>query len=156
MDSREARGLILDSNILIAVIQDPNSREAEWLGLAQSDQAMRCNPVIVSEIGANFSSLDSLEAFLRAFRLFSEPFSALDCFRAGQAYLEYKRRGGRRTTILPDFLIGAQAAERGWTLVTRDRKGFESYFPELTIIDPLKDPACPTTASKAPPANGRS
>lgn len=100
---------------------------------------MRCNPVILSEIATNFSSLDRLESFMRAFALISEAFSPGDCFRAGQAYLEYKRRGGKRETILPDFMIGAQATERGWTLVTRDRKGFESYFPELTIIDPLKD-----------------
>lgn len=131
--------MILDSNILIAVIQDPESREAEWLGLAQLQQVMRCNPIIVAEIATNFTSLDRLESFLRIFELVSEPFSPRDCFRAGQAYLEYKRRGGRRNTILPDFLIGAQAAERGWTLVTRERKGFESYFPDLTILDPLKD-----------------
>jgi predicted nucleic acid-binding protein len=133
--------LILDSNILIAVIQDPESREAAWLGLAQSDEAMRSNPIIVSEIATNFTSLDRLESFMRTFALVSEAFSAGDCFRAGQAYLEYKRRGGKRQTILADFMIGAQAAERGWTLVTRDRKGFESYFPDLKIIDPLKDQA---------------
>ncbi|HEU4820135.1 MAG TPA: type II toxin-antitoxin system VapC family toxin [Qipengyuania sp.] len=133
--------MILDSNILIEIIQDPGSREAKWLGLAQASQPMRCNPVIVAEIAANFTSLDHLTSFLRTFPLCNEPLSDRDCFRAGQAYLEYKRRGGARETILPDFLIGGQAAERGWTLVTRDRKGFESYFPDLTILDPLKDHA---------------
>ncbi|WP_295530611.1 type II toxin-antitoxin system VapC family toxin [Novosphingobium sp. Chol11] len=62
-----------------------------------------------------------------------------DAFRPAQAFAEYRRRGGERQAILPDFLIGAQAEIRGWPLVTRDRKGFQSYFPDLQIIDPTED-----------------
>lgn len=40
---------------------------------------------------------------------------------------------------VPKDVCVAQAATRGWLLVTRDRKGFASYFPELVIIDPLED-----------------
>jgi hypothetical protein len=62
-----------------------------------------------------------------------------DAFRAGIAFQEYRRKGGPRQSILPDFLIGGQAANRGWPILTRDSKRFASYFPELTIIDPLED-----------------
>ena len=61
-----------------------------------------------------------------------------ECHRAGQAHSEYRRCGGKRPAILPDFLIGAQAEMRGWPLVTRDRKRFGSYFPDLQIIDPTE------------------
>lgn len=68
-----------------------------------------------------------------------ERLTLAECHRAGVAFAEYRRRDGKRTTILPDFLIGAQAELRGWPLVTRDRKGFASYFPDLEIIDPTED-----------------
>jgi predicted nucleic acid-binding protein len=54
------------------------------------------------------------------------------------AFREYRRRQGNRTSILPDFLIAAQADMRGWRLLTKDRKGFESYFPNIILIDPKK------------------
>jgi predicted nucleic acid-binding protein len=66
------------------------------------------------------------------------PFSNLDAYRASIAFRAYRQKGGPRTTILPDFLIGAQASVRGWPILTRDPKRFESYFPEVEIVDPLK------------------
>ena len=136
---RWARGLILDSNILIAILENPDSPEADWVANTAAEGGLRCNPVIRAEIASNFESADDLQQFLDVFALENEPFSLVDSFAAGSAFIEYRRRGGMRPAILPDFLIGAQAAMRGWSLVTRDRKGYASYFPNLTIIDPLED-----------------
>ncbi|MDQ2878474.1 MAG: type II toxin-antitoxin system VapC family toxin, partial [Pseudomonadota bacterium] len=58
--------------------------------------------------------------------------------RAGVAFREYRRRGGPRQTILPDFLIGAHAEILGATLMTRDRR-LAGYFPALSIITPEAD-----------------
>lgn len=59
--------------------------------------------------------------------------------RAAAAFREYRRRGGSRRTILPDFLIAGHAVALGATFVTRDRR-LGSYFPDLTLITPETQP----------------
>ncbi|MEI6642494.1 MAG: PIN domain-containing protein [Novosphingobium sp.] len=110
-------------------------RLAEWQALRR----IHINLVIFAEVAPSFPDVTELEAALDRLEVMLTAFTREDAFRAGKAYAEYRRRGGERTTILPDFLIGAQAEIRGWPLVTRDRKGFQSYFPGLQIIDPTED-----------------
>ena len=55
---------------------------------------------------------------------------------AGASWREYRRRGGARARIVPDFLIGAHAGYRADRLLTRDRGFYRSHFPGLKIIDP--------------------
>jgi hypothetical protein len=57
-------------------------------------------------------------------------------FLAARAFLAYRRRGGNRPTPLPDFFIGAHAAVAGYTLVTRDRRRYKTYYPKLKLIEP--------------------
>ena len=57
-------------------------------------------------------------------------------FRAGKAFGEYRRRGGTRTGVLPDFFIGAHAEAAGLRLLTRDGSRYRSYFPEVALIAP--------------------
>jgi len=48
---------------------------------------------------------------------------------------------GRLTrATLPDFLIGAHAAVKGYTLLTRDARRYRQYFPDLDIIAPDSHP----------------
>jgi predicted nucleic acid-binding protein len=58
---------------------------------------------------------------------------------AGRAYLRYVRRrkssrGGDARRILTDFLIGAHAKVRGYTLLTLNGDDFATAFPTLPII----------------------
>lgn len=48
--------------------------------------------------------------------------------------------GGRGERTLPDFLIGAHAAIRGYALLTRHPPGFRTHFPDLAIIAPDTHP----------------
>ena len=57
-------------------------------------------------------------------------------FLAGKAFVTYRRRGGAKTTPLPDFYIGAHAAISGYRLLTRDGVRYRTYFPTLTLITP--------------------
>jgi hypothetical protein len=50
--------------------------------------------------------------------------------------MQYRRRGGAKTRVLPDFLIGAHAAVEGWPLLTRDAGRIRTYFPRLEVIAP--------------------
>ena len=57
-------------------------------------------------------------------------------YLAGRAYLQYRRRGGQKAGVLPDFFIGAHAAVQGWPLLTRDAARFRTYFPTVEIVAP--------------------
>lgn len=55
---------------------------------------------------------------------------------AARAFAQYRRRGGSKRQVLPDFFIGAHAAVEGWPLLTRDASRFMTYFPTLDVIEP--------------------
>lgn len=57
-------------------------------------------------------------------------------FLAGKVFTKYRKSGGSRTGVLPDFFIGAQAAVSQLTLLTRDIGRYRTYFPSLTLITP--------------------
>jgi predicted nucleic acid-binding protein len=62
------------------------------------------------------------------------PWSA--AFLAGKCFLEYRRRGGTKTSPLPDFYIGAHAAVAGFRLLTRDTARYRTYFPTVKLLAP--------------------
>ena len=67
-------------------------------------------------------------------------FSALDrraALRAGETWHNYRKRGGRRSRVIADFLVGAHASVQADRLLTRDRGFYRVYFPDLTVIDPV-------------------
>lgn len=55
---------------------------------------------------------------------------------ASQAFLGYRRRGGTKTSPLPDFYIGGHAEVAGLTLVTRDPARIRTHFPGVTLVCP--------------------
>lgn len=48
---------------------------------------------------------------------------------AARAQAEYRRRDGRRETLIPDFLIGANASHYSGRLLTTNPRDFLRYFP---------------------------
>jgi len=65
-----------------------------------------------------------------------QPVPRAGLFLAGEAFRSYRTRGGTRTGVLPDFLIGAHAAVAGLPLVTRDVARYLTYLPTLDLIAP--------------------
>ena len=57
-------------------------------------------------------------------------------FLAGRAFQTYRRRGGTRTSQMPDFYIGAHAAVCDYGLLTRDARRYRGYFPTVELIAP--------------------
>jgi len=57
-------------------------------------------------------------------------------FLAGHAHAAYRRAGGSREAVLPDFLIGAHAAVTGRPLLTRDPRRIATHIPGAKLIVP--------------------
>lgn len=94
------------------------------------------NPVIYAELSIRFRRIEDLEGLLPSdvFEYRSIPREA--AFLAGKCFLQYRRRGGRKSLPLPDFFIGAHAAVERLPLVTRDAARFRAYFPGLRLVCP--------------------
>ncbi len=131
--------VLVDSNVILDVMtEDP-----EWLDWSR-DALERCaegnilciNPIIYTEVSVRFERVEALEAALPADMVerLSIPYEA--AFLAGKCFLDYRRRGGRRTSTLPDFFIGAHAAVGRMPLLTRDTGRYRTYFPSLRLIAP--------------------
>ncbi len=91
---------------------------------------------VYAECAASYESADQTTAALAQLQVQRTQMSDAALWRAGRAFLEYRRRGGTRTNVLPDFFIGAQAAALGVPLLTRDAGRYATYFPDLELITP--------------------
>ena len=131
--------LLVDTNVLIDVVQD-EPEWAEWslrqLRAQSQIHALVINPVVYAELSLSFSSLEALDkaAAMLELSVMDIPRPAL--FLAGKAFAQYRRRGGSKTQVLPDFFIGAHAAVMAWPLLTRDANRYRTYFPSLHVIAP--------------------
>jgi predicted nucleic acid-binding protein len=131
--------VLVDSNVLIDVASvDPvwASWSADALDRVMDEAVVVINPVIYGELAAGFPTVEALDAALPAdlYRREAIPYPA--AYLAGQCFRDYRRRGGARTTGLPDFFIGAHAAVAGYRLLTRDPRRYRTYFPRLQLIAP--------------------
>ena len=55
---------------------------------------------------------------------------------AGDAWRAYRERGGKRTRLVADFIVGAHAAAQADRLFTRDRGFYRTYFAGVDVLDP--------------------
>ncbi len=129
----------LDTNIIVYLL-DSNSSFHDW-AKATATKRRTAGPLLISdivysEISVSLDSVEDTDATLDALAIERVRFSTTALFSAGRAFAEYRRRGGPRTSLLADFLIGAQAEAEGAPLITNDRCNFSSYFPTVELIVP--------------------
>ena len=131
--------LLVDTNVLVDVLQN-DPQWADWSIAQLRAQAqlheLVINPVIYAELSLSFSTFEALDRVLATMELAIHEVPRAALFLAGKAYLQYRRRGGGKAQVLPDFFIGAHAAVEGWPLLTRDASRFRTYFPSLEVVAP--------------------
>jgi hypothetical protein len=132
-------GVLVDSNVLLDVMtQDPVwapwSRDA--LARVANHARVVINPIIYAEVSLRFSRIEDLDQALPGPWLMREPLPFAAGFLAGKAFAAYRRRGGRKTSPLPDFFIGAHAMIADHAVLTRDPRRYRRDFPRLRLIAP--------------------
>ena len=129
----------MDSNVLLDVItEDPRwlAWAAEALDRAANISRLVINPIIYAEVSTRYSRIEDLDEVLPREMIDREPIPYEAAFLAGKAFVSYRRRGGLRSSTLPDFFIGAHAAVSGYSVLTRDATRYRTYFPKLELIAP--------------------
>jgi predicted nucleic acid-binding protein len=130
---------LVDASVILDIASE-DDRWLDWSASMLTAAAERgpivINPIIYAEVSTRFETIESLDDALpvELYTRVALPWEA--GFLAAKAFREYRRRGGARTTTLPDFFIGAHAAIDGLTLLTRDVRRYLTYFPKLRIIAP--------------------
>lgn len=129
----------VDTNVLIDVLE-PHAEHHEWSRKALEEAKLN-GPVIVSdavysEFTVTMDSVATANAVLESLDLARCHYSDRVLFSAGKAYASYRRNRGQKLNVLPDFFIGALAADEEAPLVTRDPGKVRTYFPEVELITP--------------------
>ena len=131
--------VLVDANVLLDVVTGPNAWSdwsADQLRRAAATGPLFANDVVFAEVSIGFVRVEEAEEVFAEAKVAIAPMPRPALFRAGKAFHEYRRRGGTRTGVLPDFFIGAHAAVAGLPLITRDPRRYRTCFPGLTLIAP--------------------
>jgi predicted nucleic acid-binding protein len=94
------------------------------------------NPIVYAELVPAFSSVDALDSAIADMELIYAELPRAALFLAGKAFLQYRKQGGSKQNILPDFFIGAHAVALNISVLTRDTRRYSTYFPTVGLISP--------------------
>lgn len=128
---------LIDSNILLDIVTDDAVFAAP--SLARLEAASLTGPLVINdivyaELSVRYPTKEALDAFVQGVGLRTAPLTPEALFLAGKAFLRYRKAGGTRTGVLPDFFIGAHAAVTGLNLMTRDVARYRTYFPTVSLV----------------------
>ena len=131
--------VLVNSNVILDVatldsVWAPRSSAA--LARLTEETVLVINPLIYAEVSVRYETVEELETVLPADLFYRDVLPYEAALLAGKCFVQYQRRGGHRTSPLPDFYIGAHAAVRGYQLLTRDAARYRTYFPTVALITP--------------------
>jgi hypothetical protein len=154
----------VDTNVLLDLLIPASTYGSQAENLlfdaAERGSVIICD-LVYAELVPQFKNLKSLKQFMNDVNLKRVSFTAesLDlAAKTWSSYLKRRRQGkiqcpacgtiediscancgeqiGVRQHILADFLIGAHAHRQADRLLSRDRGYYNTYFPNLKLIDP--------------------
>jgi len=132
--------IILIDTCVITDLSEPDNAWFEWsastLERLEKDNSFVINSIIYTECSVGFECIEEVEALFEVLGFANKVIPKEALFLAGKAFVQYKKRKGNKTNVLPDFFIGAHAAISGYQLISRDKGRFSTYFPTVELITP--------------------
>lgn len=131
--------VLVDSNVILDIVTEDDkwgSWSSQALERAGEASILVINPLIYAEVSVGFQRIEDLDDAIPASYFRREDLPRDAGFLAGKVFLKYRRAGGVRRSPLPDFYVGAHAAVRGYTLLTRDAERYRTYYPTVKLIAP--------------------
>ncbi|MBI4908009.1 MAG: type II toxin-antitoxin system VapC family toxin [Acidobacteria bacterium] len=129
----------VDTNILLDIlIPNPLWFERSLTTVESSASAgglVICDTVY-AELCCHFASQKDCDSFLDENEIQVESLSRHALYESARAWRAYRKAGGKRERILPDFMVGSHALHQASRLVSRDGGFYRTYFPNLQILDP--------------------
>jgi len=129
----------LDSSVLLLLSRKQPGWEAwrDLLQTAASEGELLISPIAFAEFSIAYPHVEAAQADLDLLHIFYDPITPAAACLAGQIFLRYRRNGGPRLNLIPDFLIAAHASVQADCLAALDRGYLRSYFPTLAIMAPV-------------------
>ncbi len=132
--------VLVDSSVLLDIL----TADPVWLAWSATELKKAClitpvivNQIVCAEIAPSFDfDWPEIDRWLfpASFQRQSLPFEA--SVIAAEAHRLYRKRGGTKSSPMPDFYIGAHAQVAGYRVLTRDEGRFRTYFPTVELISP--------------------
>ena len=131
--------ILVDMNVVLDLVTE----HPEWSGwsqrqldLASARDEIAINEVVYAELSIGYPTMEELDEMLSGTGLVVAAIPRPALFLAAKAFQRYRRAGGIRTGVLPDFFLGAHAVIEDAPLVTRDAGRYRTYFPGIALIAP--------------------
>lgn len=128
----------IDTSVLLAIRRrEPGYEgwEEALRAAAEAGQLCVC-PVVFAELSPGSASAARLLGQLEMLAISYEEFSPESAHLAGSIRWKYRREGGPREHLIPDFLVAAHAQVQCDRLAAIDRGYLRRYFPRLRLLAP--------------------
>lgn len=126
----------VDTSVLINIYKG-EKESARWfdllVGQAQRGVLTICD-VVLAEFHACILDKEETKKVLTDLGIVFSPITVEASLLAGEIFSHYRKHGGPRQLLIPDFIIGAHAKVQTDALISLDRGYFRKYFNNLKIL----------------------